>query len=54
MPAVNDDESLEKEADEMGSQAAKAADLATSALDQLKRLESRAVVLRKLLVTATQ
>jgi hypothetical protein len=47
--AINDDESLEAEADEMGAKAVQAADYANSTLDQLKRLQTRGNILKKLL-----
>jgi hypothetical protein len=47
--SVNDDAQLEAEADAMGAQAAKAADFADSALGQLRRLQTRSKLLKKVL-----
>ena len=47
--AANEDEALEAEANEMGQQAEKAADFAQTALDQIRRLQTRSKMLRKLI-----
>lgn len=45
--SVNDDAALEREADALGEQIAIAAEFAKSAVDQLKRLQSRSALIRK-------
>jgi hypothetical protein len=45
--SINDDRMLEREADVMGAKALKASDVANTALDRIKRLQSRGTVLKK-------